>query len=601
MVGRQPAFLRVGRPARLGGFPRAPKSRTGSSRGLQSLPVSPSLRMGRYIAEGLLGPGGVTETFLARMAGEPAERMGRLFALKLLRRDRIPEAVYPEVARRFVTAGEQLLGFRRPGFGRVSEVCGDAAVNFIITEHVAGLDLSRALEIFQADGRPALDPILASLIGSEIARLLHVGHTAKPSFPHLGLSPQNVVITDAGEVVLLDAGIAAFLRSKVEQPPERWWFVAPELMDRDVGDGVLAEREGVAADLYSLGALLRFLVTGRPLDEHPHAGRPDAPPDVEGIPANLSAALRSLLAPDPNDRPESAALLVEWLSSGVDGSRERQRLIGECLRAAEEEARRAAAERAEANAPLAVKLLALARAANGRARGAETQHDRVGRWLVGALVMLAVVISGAGALFLGWPALRMSRIASSPSSGAPTGNASSAAEAGAGPAAPPLLALDDDEVAPDRARILSFLAGRLVAETVPPGATVWVDGKARGTTFTDLDVGPGKHRVVLTLPGYRSFREIMDTTPGAIIRRRMVAVPPEERTGGFVRVECGTFGKYPILIDDEETGHVCPSLAVPTTVGKHTVGIYMPAERRVVTVEVTVEPKARPAMAKFSE
>jgi len=69
----------------------------------------------------------------------------------------------------------------------------------------------------------------------------------------------------------------------------------------------------------------------------------------------------------------------------------------------------------------------------------------------------------------------------------------------------------------------------------------------------------------------------------------------------LVRVECMTQGKFPILIDDEETGLLCPSLRVPAPVGKHTVGIYLPATRKVVSVETTVEAGARPAIAKFSE
>jgi hypothetical protein len=148
---------------------------------------------------------------------------------------------------------------------------------------------------------------------------------------------------------------------------------------------------------------------------------------------------------------------------------------------------------------------------------------------------------------------------------------------------------------------LARLAGRLVAETVPPGATVWVDGVAKGTTFADIVVGPGPHRVALTLPGYRTFRDTVDTSRGVIIRRNLVAVPPPGPNAGFVRVECSTVGKLPILIDDEETGFVCPALAVPTTVGKHMVSIFLPGEKRAVSVAVTVEAGGKPATAKFSE
>jgi hypothetical protein len=78
-------------------------------------------------------------------------------------------------------------------------------------------------------------------------------------------------------------------------------------------------------------------------------------------------------------------------------------------------------------------------------------------------------------------------------------------------------------------------------------------------------------------------------------------VPPAARGSGFVRVECQTVGKFPILIDDEETGLLCPSLRIPAALGKHMVGIYLPGARRVVSVDITVEAGARPALAKFSK
>jgi hypothetical protein len=552
--------------------------------------------MGRYIAEGLLGPGGVTETYLARLAEGTEEAKSQLFALKLLRRDRVAETALPEVTRRLVAAGEQLHGFRRPGFGKVVDFCDEVGSAFIVSEYVPGLDLARLTAISQADGRAGVVPGLAALLGAEIARLLHVGHVAKPSFPHLGLSPSNVTVTEAGEVVLLDAGISASLRSLTEQPAERWWFVAPELRGVDVGAAALGERQGVAADLYSLGALLVFLLTGQPPGAAAE-GSADvgqvAAPELASVSSQLTAVVRRLLATDPEDRPESAAVVVEWLSGGVDGTRERQRRIAEAMRAAEEEARRLAALRAQQNQPAAITLPATASAGNGPAGGS----GRSGRWLLWALVSLVLSVGASSALFLGWPAM--------PGSGrhaeTMTGRPGEATEPGPGKLAPPRLALGLDEPTPTRERILSHLAGHLVAETVPPGATVWVDGVAKGTTFLDVIVGPGRHRVALTLSGYRGFRDMLDTTRGAIIRHNLVAVPLSARSGGFIRVECGTVGKFPILIDDEETGQLCPSLAVPTTPGKHMVGVFLPGEKRVVSVAVTVEAGGKPAMARFSE
>ena len=123
----------------------------------------------------------------------------------------------------------------------------------------------------------------------------------------------------------------------------------------------------------------------------------------------------------------------------------------------------------------------------------------------------------------------------------------------------------------------------------------------RGTTFADIVVGPGSHRVVLTLPSHRMFRDIVDTSRGAIIRRNLVPVPPPGRGSGFVRVECQTVGKFPILIDDEETGLLCPVSRLPVVSGKHHVGIFVPARKTVMAVEVTIPPGREPKRVLLKE
>lgn len=561
----------------------------------------PSLQIGGYVVEGLLGPGGVTETYLARLPEDSPKASGQLFALKRLRQDRIPEPAFAEVAQRFVAAGRRLADFHRPGFGRVLDVFADPSATFIVTEYVAGHDLARLLDMSRAEGqgRTGAEPGLAGLIGAEIARLLQIGHAAKPSLAHLGLSPQNVIVTDEGEVVLLDAGIAAASRSLTEQSAERWWFVAPEL----VGAAVPGERQAVAADLYSLGALLYFLVAGQSPGQAAVAGSAGgplvAPPDLPAVPPKLNAALRSLLSPRPEDRPESAAALVDRLSGGVDSVRKRQRRIAEGLRKAEKEAREAAARARETGVSPSIKVQppadsmaedALARAIPGLGR----RRDRWRVWVSAAFAgvgVVAAIVSLALSVSPRRGAANPARVE------APTGDRRPATA----PADREPSAVESDQEAPSRERLLLHLAGHLVAETVPPGATVWVDGVVKGTTFADIVVGAGSHRVVLTLPGHRRFRDIVDTGRGAIIRRNLVPVPPPARGSGFVRVECQTVGKFPILIDDEETGLLCPSLRIPAALGKHLIGIYLPGARRVVSVEITVEAGARAAMAKFSQ
>ncbi len=580
--------------------------------------MPPSLRLGKYIVEGLLGPGGVSETYLAHLAPDACgeSREGEtLVALKLLRSDRIAENRYADVARRFLAAGRQLRDFHRPGFAKVVDLSDDPASIFVVTEHVAGTDLARLVEqspVGRSDGA-VVDPTLAGLMGSEIARLLYVGHSAKPMLCHLGLGPQNVMVMATGEVMLLDCGIAATFRAVTEQPPERWAFVAPELQGVDVATARLSDRQNVAADLYSLGVLLYFLVTGQApampgARTRPSRRAPTSLPDLPGVSSNLCAALRTLLSAEPEDRPESAAMLVDWLAGGVGAARERRQRIAESLRVAETGALRASEAPLVrgASAQLEPPPIKSPGPAGGTAEPARSAVRLAKPALRrhGVIAVFVLSLISAVALLLAFGSRRDRRgtshgrdpgfgsfVETSPRAGNPRG---AMARAKGGEEAPaPENALGES--------VLARVAGHLIVETVPPGASVWVDGVLKGKTFADITVGEGGHRIVVIAPGRRMFRDVVDTGRGTIVRRTLVPVEPPTRGNGFIDVECRTTGEFPILIDEEETGLLCPAKMMPVAAGKHMVGIFVPPEQRSVLVETTVAIGPSTVVVKFSQ
>lgn len=91
--------------------------------------------------------------------------------------------------------------------------------------------------------------------GIQISEIIGYLHGRKPiPILHLDLKPQNVIISD-GRVYLVDFGNSMFLNSKRMYMSGTKGFAAPE---QYIFDGI-----DVATDVYGLGALLYFMVTGQ--------------------------------------------------------------------------------------------------------------------------------------------------------------------------------------------------------------------------------------------------------------------------------------------------------------------------------------------------
>ncbi len=132
---------------------------------------------------------------------------------------------------------------------------------------------------------------------------------------HRDVKPANVLVSDFGEPLLTDFGIARVsggFQTSSSVVTASVAFAPPEVLA-----GAAAS---VAGDVYSLGATVHALITGAP----PVAPRPDEelvslyrrislepPPDLGpwGVPADVGEVLAQALAKDPADRPPSAEAL----------------------------------------------------------------------------------------------------------------------------------------------------------------------------------------------------------------------------------------------------------------------------------------------------
>jgi serine/threonine protein kinase len=270
--------------------------------------LNSTLRFGDYDVDALLGPGSVTETYRASRNG------GSAVALKLLRQDR--GGSDPAVRAAFVAVAKRNKTLRLPGLAKVLEIQDTPNDVFFVSELLDGVNLEGLFDSATASG--SMDPQLVGQMGVQIARVLTRLHERREPIIHGGLCPSNVIVTSGGRVTLVDAGVSAALRPLTELPVDRGWFVAPEV----ILDG---EVPTIASDVYGLGAVLYYLLTGEPpvmgetVDELRELFD-EGPPSVPGLPDWLEDSLLMMLARDPSDRPRSAAAVALSLNPFPEGA-----------------------------------------------------------------------------------------------------------------------------------------------------------------------------------------------------------------------------------------------------------------------------------------
>ena len=207
----------------------------------------PQQRIGRYQIVEEIGRGGMGRVFRAvhKEAG-----IAREVAIKVVRRELLREPVL----KRFLVERQLLAGLDHPGIARLLDV-GEAAdgTPFVAMELVRGQPLLRHCALLNLDLTSRL------LLFRQV--LAAVSHAHRNLVVHRDIKPGNVLVDRDGRTKLLDFGIAKPLSSPANETAtsERYFtpaYAAPEQL--------LGAAASVALDVYSLGALLYELLSGRP-------------------------------------------------------------------------------------------------------------------------------------------------------------------------------------------------------------------------------------------------------------------------------------------------------------------------------------------------
>lgn len=295
--------------------------------------------IGPYTLVRRLGVGGMAETYVAIRRGPSgfSQRVCLKLVLPFYRDDE-------EFVKLFQREARLAAKLRHSNIVGVIDFGEIAGRSYMALELVDGVDLQVLLD---AESGKRLSAEYVALIGHDLACALDHAHnppresdfdgTRGGAIVHRDISPSNVLVSRHGEIMLSDFGVAKAVSgssNKHSAVKGKIPYMSPEQLRLESLDG--------RADLFGVGVVLFEALCGR----RPYEGGHDPATIMQilkgeheplaslapGAPPELCALIERLIEPDRNNRPQSAAELIELLDPFVPSPRVRRQLakrIGE--------------------------------------------------------------------------------------------------------------------------------------------------------------------------------------------------------------------------------------------------------------------------------
>ena len=291
--------------------------------------IYPGIRLGDYSVERKIASGGMATVWLARHAP-----LDRLVALKILREEFTAD---PRNILRFTQEARSAARLDSPAIVRIYEVGsfsrrrplaarffpflfgkGARPLYYIAQEYLPGMNLAQYVR-----RRGPLSARQALKVTAAVARALEAADRA--GVVHRDIKPENILVSESGAIKVADFGLAFSAEerrgSDLSLTVSGVTLGTPLYMSPEQGEG---KKTDVRSDLYSLGAALFWMLTGRPPYEggspmsvilrHASAEIPDPRRYREGIPDSLAELCFRLMAKNPADRFQKPAELLAELA-----------------------------------------------------------------------------------------------------------------------------------------------------------------------------------------------------------------------------------------------------------------------------------------------
>jgi serine/threonine protein kinase len=259
-------------------------------------------RLGRYVLEQRLGVGGMGEVFLARQRGPGG--FEKRCVVKRIRPDLTRDSAFAEM---FLVEARLAAKLDHPHIVHVYDFGSEGDEWYLAMEYVPGATLAMVRRMLAARGERV--PIaVAARIASQVALALDHAHRLEEDgrplqIVHRDVSPENVMLSTAGAVKLLDFGLAkartAATTTRVGTVKGKAAYMSPEQARGEAVDS--------GTDIYALGLVLYELLAGR-----------------RAQPGDSLAERQEEIVPIERWRPEVPDPLRSVLATALQGNRERR-------------------------------------------------------------------------------------------------------------------------------------------------------------------------------------------------------------------------------------------------------------------------------------
>lgn len=256
---------------------------------------------GKYEILKKIGQGGMSVVYVAMDT-----RLNKQWAVKEISSNDVKNTKI--LLKSLQTEADILKMVDHPVLPRIVDIIKHKGSVFVVMDYIEGRTLS---EIIKEEGAQPQEKVVAW--AKEICSALEYLHSMNPPIIYRDMKPSNIMLKPNGKVKLIDFGTAKELDVKSLADTTALGtrgYAAPEQFGDEKGRGI--HKTDARTDIYSLGATLYHLLTGKDPSEPPYVMKP-----IREWNANLSSGLEKIIGKctmlNPEERYQTCSDLVHDL------------------------------------------------------------------------------------------------------------------------------------------------------------------------------------------------------------------------------------------------------------------------------------------------